>query len=40
MIMGLISQKEAHMGCDISKVTVQMTGRNGSGNSEFPNPDL
>lgn len=40
MIMSLISQKEACMGCDVSKVTAQMTGRNGRGNSEFPNPDL
>lgn len=40
MSVGLISQKEAHMGYDISKVTAEMIERNGSGTGEFPGPDL
>lgn len=40
MSESLVSQKEAHMGYDISKVTAEMIGRNGSGTSEFPGPDL
>lgn len=31
MVMGLILQKEAHMGCDISKVTAQTTEETGVG---------
>lgn len=40
MSESLVSRREAHMGYDISKVTAEMIGRNGSGTSEFPGPDL